>query len=233
MEHKKNPKIDIYRMQRLFFSIGLCISLTAIFIIFEYKVYDQNNIIDLGSLKEDTDEILDIPQTVQPPPPPPKMQLPDIVEIPNEELIIEDIDLNLDIEMHQETTIENVPFDESMNTDEPGEEKADEIFLIVEQQAEPVGGVGAFYEYVASQMKDNYPEQALRMNIEGVVYIQFVVEKDGSLTNVLAAKGIGFGCDELAVEVVENAPKWKPGKQRGKPVRSRQMIPIRFKLMRK
>lgn len=106
----------------------------------------------------------------------------------------------------------------------------DKVFQIVEQQAEPQGGIQAFYDYVANQLNDKYPRQAQRMGIEGVVYVQFVIEKDGSLTDVQAVKGIGGGCDEVAVEVVKNAPKWTPGKQRGRAVRSQRVIPIRFVL---
>ncbi|PTB93281.1 energy transducer TonB, partial [Marivirga lumbricoides] len=80
-------------------------------------------------------------------------------------------------------------------------------------------------------LKDNYPHQAEEMNIQGIVYVQFVVEKDGSITDVQAVKGIGGGCDELAIKVVRNSPKWNPGRQRGKAVRSRKVVPIRFKLV--
>jgi len=69
------------------------------------------------------------------------------------------------------------------------------------------------------------------MRIEGRVFVQFVVDKDGSITNVEVLKGIGGGCDEEAVRVVKNAPKWNPGKQRGRPVRVKMVLPITFKLL--
>ena len=68
------------------------------------------------------------------------------------------------------------------------------------------------------------------MEIEGKVFVQFVVEKDGSLSDVHVIKGIGAGCDEEAIRVVQNAPKWKPAKQRGRPVRQRLVLPLTFKL---
>jgi protein TonB len=228
MELKKNPQVDVYRWKNVFFNLGLLISITIVFGIFQYKVYDNGELIDLGDVADRTHEIIEIPPTTQPPPPPPKVQLPEIIEISNEEIIMEDIELNLDIEMNQDTRIEKMAFEEDLETDEPEEEKADEIFLIVEEGAEPVGGIKAFYQYVGSELKDNYPKAAERMDIEGVVYIQFVIEKDGSITDVLAAKGIGGGCDELAIKVVENSPKWHPGKQRGRPVRTQKVVPIRF-----
>jgi protein TonB len=230
MELKKNPQVDVYRMTNLFFNLGLVISLSIVFGIFQYRVYDDAELVDLGVVHDRMEEIMEIPPTTQPPPPPPMAQLPEIVEVANEVLIMEEIELNLDMEMNENTSILQTTYQEPM-INEPTEEKADKIFSIVEVQAEPVGGVKAFYEYVSSQLKDNYPSQAQRMNIQGVVYIQFVVEKDGSITDVQAVKGIGGGCDELAIKVLENSPKWNPGKQRGKAVRSRKMVPIRFKLM--
>ena len=82
---------------------------------------------------------------------------------------------------------------------------------MVEQTAAPQGGMPAFYEYVGKKLK--YPAQARRMGIEGKVFVEFVIERDGSITDVKAIKGIGAGCDEEAVRVLQSAPKWKPGKQ--------------------
>ncbi|HEX6890078.1 MAG TPA: energy transducer TonB, partial [Chryseolinea sp.] len=104
----------------------------------------------------------------------------------------------------------------------------DQIFLVVEETAAPTGGMPAFYEYVGKKLK--YPAQARRMGIEGKVFVEFVIERDGTITDVKAIKGIGAGCDEEAVRVLQSAPKWKPGKQRGKPVRQRMVLPIAFKL---
>jgi TonB family protein len=105
-----------------------------------------------------------------------------------------------------------------------------EIFTIVENQAEPKGGIQKFYDYVGGQLANKYPKQAQRLGIEGVVYVQFVIETDGSLTNAIAVKGIGGGCDEVAIETVGNSPSWTAGKHNGQIVRSVRVIPIRFKL---
>ena len=105
---------------------------------------------------------------------------------------------------------------------------ADEVFMVVEDQPTPEGGMGAFYEYIAENMK--YPTEARQKGIEGKVFVQFVVDKDGSLTDVKALKGIGGGCDEEAVRVIEEAPVWNPGQQRGKSVRVRMVMPITFRL---
>ena len=113
---------------------------------------------------------------------------------------------------------------------EEPKEDPNEIFLVVEESAAPIGGMSAFYEYVGKKMQGKYPAQARRMGIEGKVFVEFVVNKDGSIVDVRAMKGIGAGCDELAVKVVQEAPAWKPGKQRGKPVRQKMVLPITFKL---
>ena len=119
-------------------------------------------------------------------------------------------------------------FEEIVFEEAPEEEVVDEIFDIVEDQPEFPGGIAAFYKYVGKNM--NYPKQARRMGIEGKVYVQFIVDKDGSVTNVRAVKGIGAGCDEEAERVLKSSPKFKPGKQRGRPVKVRMMMPIIFKL---
>jgi protein TonB len=68
------------------------------------------------------------------------------------------------------------------------------------------------------------------MNVEGKVFVQFVIDKDGSPSDITVLKGIGSGCDEEAVRVIKNMPKWTPGKQRGRPVKVRMSLPIVFKL---
>ncbi len=223
VETKKYPKADLTKKSGLFLNIGLVISLALVIMAFEWKFYDDGSQVNLSANTAEFEDLMDIPQTEQPPPPPPKIQQPEIIEVPDEEEIEEEIDVDLDVEMTEETVIEDVVFEEA-----PEEEQAEEIFTIVEDQPEPIGGMQAFYQYVSKHLK--YPAQARRMGIEGKVFVQFVVDKDGSLTDVKAVKGIGAGCDEEAVRVIQGAPKWKPGKQRGRPVKVRMILPITFKL---
>jgi protein TonB len=223
MESKKTPSADLNKKTGLHLSIGLVISLAVITLAFEWKSYDGQSLVDLGTVDDNFEDVMDIPPTEQPPPPPPKIQQPEIVEVPDEEEIEEDIEIDLDVEITEDTQIEEMVFEEA-----PEEEATDEIFMVVEDQPEPQGGMQAFYEYVGKNMK--YPSQARRMGIEGKVFVQFVVDKDGTISQVQAIKGIGAGCDEEAVRVLQNAPKWKPGKQRGRPVRVRMVLPITFRL---
>lgn len=103
-----------------------------------------------------------------------------------------------------------------------------EIFTVVEELPGFEGGMDAFYQYVAKEIR--YPLQERQMGVEGRVDVQFVVEKDGSLSDIKVIKGIGPGCDDEAVRVMENAPLFKPGTQRGMPVRVRMVVPIVFQL---
>ena len=98
----------------------------------------------------------------------------------------------------------------------------------VEVMPEYPGGEQAMMKFVASNVK--YPQAAIDKNISGRVLVGFVIEKDGSITDVKVVKGIGGGCDEEAVRVVKSMPKWKPGKEKGKAVRVSYMLPITFKL---
>lgn len=223
MESKKTEKADLNRKSGLFFNIGLLVSMCLIVLAFEWKDYADGDMVELASVQDDFEDLLEIPPTEQPPPPPPKIQQPEIIEVPDEEEIEEEIEVDLDVDITEEKVIEDIIVEEA-----PEEEVAEEVFMIVEDPATPPGGYEAFYKYVADKLK--YPAQARRMGIEGKVYVQFVVDKDGTLTEVQAVKGIGAGCDEEAVRVIKGAPKWSPPKQRGKPVKQRIILPITFRL---
>lgn len=225
MEVKKSESADLSKKSGLFLSFGLLVTMGLVVMAFEHKTYDDQ-IADLQGKNINTfEETMEVPPTEQPPPPPPQVQQPQVIEVPDEEEIKEEIKVNLDVEVTDQTKIEEIV----VQAEEPKEE-TDEVFTIVEETASPKGGMSAFYKYVADKLSGRYPPQARRMGIEGKVYIEFVIERDGTLTAVRAIKGIGAGCDELAVKVVESAPPWNPGKQRGKPVRQRYTLPIFFKL---
>ena len=103
-----------------------------------------------------------------------------------------------------------------------------EIWHIVEEPATPPGGYQKFYQLVGENLR--YPAEAREARIQGKVYVQFIVDKDGSLKDIKVVKGIGGGCDEEVVRVLKLSPKWSPPKQRGKPVRQRIILPITFNL---
>lgn len=221
---KKAKHLKQQRLSRLFFNIGLFISLSFLTLVFEWRSYETHEFVELTSASIFDDEFLEIPPTEQLPPEPLKvLQQPTIVEVPDEEEILEEIKINLDVNIDEETAIEPVAI---MDLEEPVEEKADEVFTIVEVKPEPKGGIKAFYTYVAENIR--YPSSAMRVGVEGRVFVQFIVNKDGSFTEMKVVKGIGMGCDEEALRVIKGAPAWSPGKQRGKPVRVRMILPINF-----
>ncbi|MCK5471315.1 MAG: energy transducer TonB [Cyclobacteriaceae bacterium] len=206
--------------------MSLCLSLLFIIGMFEWEIKDNDSSVQLELRSGNFDDLLEIPQTEQKQKPPVKVQAPIIIEV-DDDKAIEEIEIDLDIEMTEDTQIAAVII-EQVNESVP-EEKADEIFVIVEVQPTPVGGMNAFYNYVGSNL--NYPNKARRMGIEGRVFVEFVVEKDGSLTDVKVVKGIGGGCDDEAIRVISQAPKWNAGKQRGRSVRVRMVLPIIFRLV--
>lgn len=104
----------------------------------------------------------------------------------------------------------------------------DKVFEKVEDMPEFPGGEQAMMDFVSKNVV--YPKDAQEKGISGRVFVSFIVEKDGSVSNVKVMRGIGGGCDEEAVRVISGLPKWKPGKQEGKPVRVSYQMPINFKL---
>jgi protein TonB len=224
MEAKKTEKADLTNKSGFFFSIGLFVTLGIVVAVFENRTYDEG--IDLGALRttDDMEEILEVPPTEQPPPPPPPVQIPQVVEVPDEEEIEEEIQVNLDVEVTENTKVEEIEIKQEKEV----EEDVNQIFTIVEEPASPIGGMAAFYSFVRDKMK--YPAQARRMGVEGRVFCKFTVNRDGTIQDVQVIRGIGAGCDEEAVRVIQAAPPWKPGKQRGKAVPVRYGIPVRFAL---
>lgn len=107
-------------------------------------------------------------------------------------------------------------------------EKDSELFTIVEKLPVFPGGTGEMYKYIGKAI--SYPAKAKKKGIEGSVFLSFVVEADGSVSNVWVARGIGGGCDEPAALMVRNMPNWSPGTQRGKAVRVAYVLPLKFTL---
>lgn len=224
MEAKKSPKANLENKRILFIEIGLIVTLAVVLLAFEWRKYDVA-VVEMGAREvvEQMEEIIiNTKQEVKPPPPkpPPTTTVLNIVE---DDVEIED-ELIIDVEADEEMEIEEyVPIE--VEEEEVVEE---EIFLVVEQQPEFPGGEKARLTYLAQNI--NYPQMARESNIQGTVYVTFVVEPNGKISNVGILRGIGGGCDEEAIRVVEAMPSWKPGKQRGRSVRVRFNMPIKFTL---
>ena len=216
MEVKKNPKVDLEKKRSLYLQIGFIIALLLVYAAFEYKNYDKSTY-NLGDLNLDDleEEIIPITKQEQKPPPPPPPP-PEIIEIVEDE-----------VEIEEELEIEDTESDED-EIIEIEEEDDDEFFMVVENMPEFPGGDLGLMKYIQKNVK--YPPIAKEYNITGKVYVQFIVDKSGTVTNVKVVRGVDKNLDAEAVRVVKSLPKYKPGKQRGKPVRVMFTIPINFTL---
>jgi protein TonB len=225
MEEKKSPKANLENKKLMFMQIGMIISLLIAWLAFEHKSYDKREI-DPSLLRQTEvveEEMVEITKQEEQKPQPvevPKQTTQ--LEIVQDDVEVEDIEINAEVDQ-QEVIEEYVPVEV-----EEEEVQEQEIFQIVEEMPSYPGGEQKLMEYVAKNIK--YPQIARETGIQGRVFVGFVVEPDGSVSNVKVLRGIGGGCDEEAMRVVKSMPKWKPGKQRGKAVRVSYMLPVNFKL---
>ncbi|KOH45052.1 energy transducer TonB [Sunxiuqinia dokdonensis] len=226
MEPKKSPKADLENKRNIFVQIGFVVALGLCLLAFEWtSKVDQAA--SLGSVAEQEveDEIIPITrqEEVKPPPPPPPPKVVEVLNIVDDETEIED-ELEIeDTDIDEETAIEVAPVIQE-------EEEADEgqVFFIVEDMPEFPGGELALRKFIANSIK--YPVIAQENGIQGKVYVNFVVDTDGSITNARIARGVDNSLDKEALRVVNTLPKWKPGQQRGKPVKVSYTVPINFVL---
>lgn len=211
---RKKPKADLRKYYTVFLELGL-VAVLVIFIV-AMKVDFRSAAEDANLVEEqEVVEMEEIERTKQEekPPPPPRPQVP--VEVPNDE-IIEDQEINLDAELS---------FDEPLDMPPPPEEEEEEedFFVVVENMPELIGGMRKL------QGCAEYPEMARKAGIEGRVIIQFIVNEQGQVENPRVVRGIGGGADEEALRCVKQS-EFKPGRQRGKPVRVQYSLPVIFKL---
>lgn len=227
MELKKSKKADLEHKRNIFFLIGLVVSLMICLTAFEWKGVAEE-VENLGNLSEVNveDEIIPITRAeeIKPPPPPPP---PKVVEVLN---IVED-DTNIDDELEIEDTEadDKTVIDIAPIIQEKEEEEETQVFFIVEEMPEFPGGEKALVSFLVSSVK--YPVIAQESGVHGTVTVSFVIEKDGSVTDVAILRSIDPSLDKEALRVVRTLPRWKPGMQRGKPVRVSYRVPIAFKLV--
>ena len=233
MQPKKNPKADLNKDRNLYFVIGLTLVLGVTWGSIEYKTYEK--VFDLAALDmlEDDDE--DIPITEQlktPPPPPPPPPAPEVIEVVEdeeevEETVIESTETDQDeiiieeIEVEEEFDDIDVPF--AVIEDVP-------IFPGCESVAKSERRT-CFQDKINQHIRRNfrYPEIAQEMGIQGRVYVNFIIAKDGSITNI-RMRGPDKNLENEAQRIISRLPQMTPGKQRGRAVRVPFSIPITFRL---
>ena len=228
MEVKKAPKANIETHKATFFLMGLVVALAVLFVGFEWSStiskLDETVIVQ-DVLAEEEIEITQRDPTPPPPPPPPEPEVPEIIDVV-EERVENQIDLSSledDQSRAQVQTYTPPPPPKAVE-----EEATEEIFVVVEHQPEFPGGMSALMKF----LNDNiiYPIIAQENGIQGRVITTFVVERDGSITDINVVRGQDPSLDKEAVRVIKTMPRWKPGQQRGKPVRVRFTLPVQFRL---
>ena len=223
MEEKKSPKANLENKKLMFTQIGLIISLAVAWIVFEIKSYDTREVADVGRTVEIVEEeMVEITKQEQKPQPVEVPKQTTQIQVVEDDVEVEDIEINADVDQNEVIEEYVAPEVEEEDVVEA------EVFTIVEEMPEYPGGLSKLTDYLTKNIK--YPQMARESGIQGRVFVNFVVEPDGSVSNINVMRSLGGGCDEEAVRVVKNMPKWKPGKQRGKPVRVSYILPIVFKL---
>lgn len=220
MALRKHEKADLRKRYPLFIEVGLILTLGLLILAFKADLRPDNDF-EVVMPDQETVQMEEIQQTqqIETPPPPPRPPVP--VEVPNDE-VLENDELDLDASLDLDEPVTNTPPPPPAPEVEEVEEEP-EIFVIVEQMPELIGGLESI------QKKIKYPEIAKKAGVEGRVFVQFVVDENGNVVDPVVTRGIGAGCDEEAVRAVMQA-KFKPGKQRGKSVRVKMSLPITFKL---
>lgn len=225
MELKKNPKLDLRNYSGMFLQIGFVVSLGLMLFAFNMTQTEKSTS-NLGELQDVVAEEEIIPitrqQQIQPPPPPEPPKVSEVLNIVEDDVEIED-ELQIDdTEADQNTEVAIVEIEEEEEVAEA------EVFFIVENMPEFPGGDLELRKHIAQNIQ--YPEIAKENGIQGRVFVQFVVNQKGEIEQVKIARGVDPSLDKEAIRVIQNLPKWKPGSQRGKPVRVSFTVPINFQL---
>lgn len=226
MELKKNPKADLQQYKLMFFLLGLAISVGLSLAAFEWKSYTGTvDVLEMEAV-EVTEDMTEI--TRQDQPEPEKMEnKPQPTQVA-ERLVIVDDSKDLgddDMEFDADTDESEAIVVDNSDTEEEVDVK---IFVIVEKMPEFPGGDLELRKYIAQNIK--YPNIARENDIQGKVYVRFVVTEKGTVENVQIARGVDPLLDQEAIRVVESLPTWKPGEQGGKKVKVWYTVPINFQL---
>jgi len=227
MQEKKNKNINNDNIQTRsgYILSGLVIIIAFVICLMEYTKIDMAGAsIDSSLTALDDEEIVEVnPNSPPPPPPPPPPPAPpEEVEVLEEEDEREETQVMI---IDQEAT-ENIVIE--IEEEEEEEPVVEAIFDVVEENPEFKGGMAKLYEYLNKNI--SYPEMAKENGIQGKVFVQFVVWKDGTIRDIKVVKGVHKTLDKEAIRVIKSMPKWKPGKQRGKNVNARFTLPIKFRI---
>ena len=225
MEIKKNPEVDVQGKRFLLFEIGFAVSLLAVIAVFlytpnEYRIEKVEQVVEVVE-----EEITEITRQDQKPPAAPRRTeitvITDVLSIvTNDEKISTNVDFaefDENVEIIQQVAVE----EEVIEDDQP--------FVKVEQMPSFMGGdLMTFRNWVMQKVR--FPQIALENNINGRVLLSFVIERDGSLTNIQVLQTPDASLSDEALRVLKTSPKWTPGKQRNQSVRVKYTLPVEFRI---
>ena len=227
MEIKKSEKADLEKGKGTSILIGFVMALAVMFVALEWTEREVEDNSDLYMARETTitEEMVPItlPEKKTVPPPPAAVAKADIIKI-----VEDDADIEEDIMVSTEDQVEWVDLDEVDYIEVEPEPEEEEVFMVVEDAPEFPGGINALLEYLKKNIK--YPAICRDNNIQGRVIVSFVVNKDGKIVDPEVVKGVNPSLDKEALRVISTMPNWKPGYQRGKPVRVKYSVPVNFRL---
>ncbi|MFK7812961.1 MAG: energy transducer TonB [Maribacter sp.] len=240
MKQKKNPKADLNRNSGLYFFIGLTLVLFTTWRALEHKSYDTslNELVIAHTIDAELLEEVPITEAMKPPPPPAAPSAPVVIEIVEDEVEIEETVIQSS-EMNQDTEISNIVAVDDIEVGELEEEVTVPFSVIEEipvfpgcEQGTKAEKMACFQQKVQEHVRKNfrYPEIAVEMGIQGKVYVQFVIDTKGRITNI-RKRGPDILLEKEAERIIALLPRMIPGKQRGRAVKVPYSIPVSFKLM--
>ncbi len=226
MEIKKSPKADLEGKKSTWLLIGYVFILGLLFVAFEWTDRDKKVSTDTGITEIVFEEEI-IPITEQDqkqaPPPPEAPKVEEVLEIVENDAKVEESTIQASDNMSEAVEIKYTPVE--VQEEEPEEQK---IFQVVEEMPEFPGGMAECLKFLSKNIK--YPTISQEKGVQGRVVVQFVVNQDGSIVDPEVVRAVDPYLDKEALRVISIMPKWKPGKQLGKPVRVRYTVPVTFKL---
>ena len=224
MQIKKSQHASLEDKKIIYVLMGFVFVLSLCYVALEWTEQEvtKYEVMDDEFLFEEEVEIQQTTQETPPPPPPPVVQEVEVLNVVEDDVETESIEIST--EDNKEEVVIAAP------VEAPEEEEEEEVvFVVVESMPEFPGGQQALFKYLGDNVK--YPVIAQENGIQGRVICQFVVNKDGSIVDIEVVRSGGDpSLDKEAVRVIKSMPKWKPGKQRGKPVRVKFTLPVNFKL---
>ncbi len=225
MQVKKSQKASLEDKKLTYVLLGFVFVLSLCYVALEWteREVTKYEVADMDFQFEEEIEIQQTSQETTPPPPPPPVQEVEVLNVVEDDVETQEIEINTEDDKNTEVIIQ-APVEVQEE-----EEEEEVVFVVVEKMPEFPGGQQALFKYLSENVK--YPVIAQENGIQGRVICQFVVNKDGKIVDVEVVRSGGDpSLDKEAVRVIKSMPNWKPGQQRGKPVRVKYTVPVNFRL---